>query len=103
MAIPVYSVGYTGKPTYSAVAASEVIANPTRGVLLGVKVGATATTITIVRPGFDAVGIAIPDVVIGPLTSDEVLVKLDENYRDGNGQATVNFSQIVAVTGVVIR
>lgn len=104
MALNTHNVGYTGGPTLAAPTVSETIPDPGPGVFLLVVVGGTATTITLVTPGNLPTGVAVPDTVIGPITNQTILVRVDGNYRDpATGNAAVTFSQVTAVTASIIR
>lgn len=105
MALNDHTIGYAGAgPTLAAPTTSETIIEPDDHTAVLVVIGATATTITVVRPGVDAVGVAITDQVIGPLTNVTRLIKVDRNYRDpATGNATIQFSQVTAVTATVVR
>jgi hypothetical protein len=99
MAHPTFTPGYDGTITPSAPTTSESFLTPDDNSWLFVDVGVTATTITIVRPGNDAVGVAVTDKVIGPLTSVKRFIKIDRRYKDPTtGNATVQFSQVTNVT-----
>lgn len=106
MAIAEYALGYTDTGSEAAFVAPTLtnsVPNPSRGVILAWKNGATSTTITIVRPGNDEIGEPRPDKVIAVAASGRGFVKLDEQYRDGNGNAVVDFANITTITALVIR
>lgn len=104
MALNDHTVGYGGAgPTMAAPTVSETITAPDAHTGLLVTIGGTATTITIVRPGTDAVGVAVADQVIGPLSNTTRLIKIDRHYRADDGDADVTFSQVTAVTASVVR
>lgn len=105
MALNDSAANYAGTtPTLAAPTTSETIIAPDDRTGLLVVIGATATTITIVRPGNDAVGVAVPDQTIGPLTNTTRLIKVDANYVDrSTGNAAVTFSQVTGVTASVVR
>ena len=105
MALNDHRATYAGTgPTLAAPTTSETILAPDDRTGLLVVIGATATTITIVRPGDDVVGVAVTDQVIGPLTSTTRLIKVDANYVDrSTGNAAVTFSQVANVTASVVR
>lgn len=90
--------------TQAAPTTSETILAPDRYTLLCVTIGATATVVTLVRPGTDEVGVAVTDVVSASLTSVSKWFKVDEQFIDPTtGNATVTFSQVTAVTAQVVR
>ena len=105
MALNDLTVGYDGVgPTLAAPTTTETIAAPDDHTALLVVIGGTPTTITLVRPGTDNVGVAVPDKAIGPLSNTTRLIKVDRNYRDpATGDATVQFSQVTGVTASVVR
>jgi hypothetical protein len=83
---------------------SELITVPTWGTILEYIIGGTATTITIVRPGFTQAGDAVADLIIGPLTSVNGSIRIGPEYADlVTGSATVLFSQVTAVTARLWR
>jgi hypothetical protein len=79
---------------------SEVVTDVNWGTILEFDIGGTSTTITVVRPGNMAQGDAITDYVIGPVTSTRRALRLGP-FADSNGDATVQFSQVTAVTARV--
>lgn len=107
MAIPVTTISGAAPVTPVALAApvaSETIANAGNDVLLYVEVGATATTITVVRPGLNAAGDPVADFVIGPLTSTTRFIPIGAEYVDSaTGLATVQFSQVTGVLSRLLR
>lgn len=68
------------------------------GIFACISVGATATTITVVDPRSMENGAAVPDIVIGPVTSQEVWIPLTRNLADGTGRVTITLSQAASVT-----
>lgn len=108
MALNVTTVSSPAPVTPAAFAApttSEQVANPGNDVLLWVKVGATATTITVVRPGDHPAGDPVGDLVVGPLTSEERIVPIGREYADSAlaGDAAVTFDQVAGVTALLLR
>lgn len=105
MALADHTIGYAATdPALAQPGTSETIVTPGDDTLLMVVIGSTATVVTIVRPGNDAVGVAVPDQVSGSLTSVTRFFKVDRNYRDPTtGNATVTFSQVTGVTAAVVR
>lgn len=90
-------------PTYSAANASETVV-PDDRTFYHVKVGGTATTVTVVVPG-SQYGQARPDVAVGPLTSaDRFIGPLVSDLADPTtGLITINLSQTTGVTGALLR
>lgn len=83
---------------------SETITSPDDNTFLYVVVGGTATTITIVTPGNDAIGEPNPDKVFTSISNVTKLIKVDRNYRDpATGNCPITFSQVTGVTALVIR
>lgn len=104
MSLAEYVIDYDGDgPTPAQPTTSETISNVNNHTALEVTVGGTATTVTVVRPGNDAVGTAVPDKAYGPLTNVRRQFKVDRNYIDSDGLVTVQFSQVTGVTAVVLR
>lgn len=73
-----------------------------RYALLDLDIGATATTVTITRPGQLAAGDNRATWSSGPLTSTRLLFLLTPEYVDGNGNVTIVFSQVTGVTGRIV-
>lgn len=94
----------TTTPTAAAApTTSETIASPGPGVWLRVSVGATATTVTVVRPGTWPSGAAIPDDTYS-LTDARRDIQIGSEFRDpATGLATVTFSQVSDVTAEIVR
>lgn len=90
------------KPTLDAVALSDTY-DVGAGMFAVIAVGATATTVTVVDPRITEYGAAFPDITIGPLTSTEVWIPLPSYLADGTGRATINVSQITAVTSAGVN
>lgn len=101
MALVEVNVASAAPVTQGALAApttSETITAPTWNTLLELEVGATATTITIPRPGTNAEGDTRAPLVIGPLTSTRRVIRIHSGYMDlATKNATVLFSQVVGV------
>lgn len=105
MALATLSLAGAAPVTPTAFAAptvSEVVQRPGPTKFLWVKVGGTATTITVVRPGTHPGGDTVDDNVIGPLTSVERVIPIGSEYRAADGTATVQFSQVTGVTALLI-
>jgi hypothetical protein len=90
-------------PTYAAATVSDTFANDGR-TFLHVKVGATATNVTInsVTPcnqgeDHDIVlsGLANTERIIGPFPTSR--------FNDTTGMVTVTYSQVTGVTAAVVR
>jgi hypothetical protein len=106
MAIPVTTLAdAVVTPTaFAAPTVSEAIASAGPGVYLWVKVGATATTVTVVRPGNNKLGDAVADYTTGALTSQERIIPITRDLKDtATGLVTVTFSQVASVTACLIR
>lgn len=75
------------------------------GLLLYVKVGATATTVTVVVPGNqEYVGSALPDLSTGSITSTERVFHIPQLLADpATGLVTVTYSQVTNVTSALIK
>lgn len=82
---------------------NETISAPSPGTNLLVTVGATTTTITVVRPGnFDA-GDAITDFSTGAIVSTNRIINVDRLYQGTTGTVNVQFSQVTNVTAILVR
>ena len=89
--------------TLTAPTTNETVSAPGPGKFLRVVVGATTTTITVVRPGTQDAGDAITDYSTGAIVSTERIIPILREYRDPTtGLATVQFSQVTNVTAVLI-
>lgn len=87
-----------------APAASEQVASPGPGVFAECIIGATATTVTVVRPGNFPAGDAVTDYSTGAVTSGTRIIPIGRDFRDPTtGNAAVNFSQVTGVTWRIIR
>jgi hypothetical protein len=94
-------------PSYSAPAAGSPgsdTAVPDERSFWHVKVGATATTVTVVVPG-SQYGQARPDVVLSGLTSTERMIgPLVQDLADpATGLITLQTSQQTGVTAALVR
>src|SRR3954463_13044861 len=93
-------------PTYSAVSASDTIANADDRTFLHVKnVSGTNDTVTIVIPGNDQFGSAIPDPAITVvLTTGDRMIPLTAAMADpSTSLITVTHSQTASVTCALLR
>jgi len=94
-------------PTYGAATAGGDTFTGSNRTFLHVKVGSTATTITLPVPtgkGVDFVDIAIGTLTVGPVTSAERMIGpcMAEVFSDPvTGLVTVNYSQVTGVTVAV--
>lgn len=89
---------------FAAPTTEETISDPGAGVYLWVKIGATSTDVTVVRPGSHGAGDAIADYALTGLTNTERLIPITREYRDPSTKvATVQFSQVTNVTALLIR
>jgi hypothetical protein len=101
-ALPLAGAAPITPAAFAAPTVSEAVARPGPNKFLWVKVGGTATTITIVRPGTHPGGDVVDDNVIGPLTSVERIIPIGAEYKGADGNATVQFSQVTGVTALLI-
>lgn len=93
-------------PTYGAVAASDTILAPDDRTFLIVKNGSgTIDTVTIVIPGNDEFGSAIPDPAITvPITTGERWIPITAHMADpATSLVTVTHSQTTTVTCALVR
>lgn len=103
MTIPMLAM--TGDQPITPVAFAAPTASDTiqcgDNVWLWAKIGATATTITLEDPGRSAPGrVPSVDLVIGPLTSVERVVRIPRRFAKPDGNADVTFSQVTGVTAL---
>jgi hypothetical protein len=91
-------------PTFSAVNSSDTI-RAESGLLLYVKVGATATTITVTPAGNQAYsGVAKDPLTTGAVTSDERVFAIPEEIADPvTNLVTVSYSQTASVTAALFK
>jgi hypothetical protein len=93
-------------PSYGAVSASDTIANADDRTFLHVKnASGTQDTVTIVIPGNDQFGSAIPDpTVVVPITTGDRMIPLTPAMADpSTGLITVTHSQTASVTCALLR
>jgi hypothetical protein len=93
-------------PTYGAVAASDTIANADDRTFLIVKnASGTSDTVTLVIPGNDVFGSAIPDPTVSvPITTGERWIPITPAMADpATGLVTVTHSQTASVTCALVR
>lgn len=92
--------------TPSAMAApttNETVSAPGPGKFLQVVIGATTTTVTVVRPNTHPGGDSITDYTTGAIVSTERWIPITRDYRDPDtGLATVTFSQVTNVTARLV-
>lgn len=90
-------------PSFAAPTVSDTI-NWQPGLLLYVKVGATATTVTIVIPGTQEYsGADVDDLAATGITSTERVFAIPKLARDpATGLVTVTYSQISGVTHALL-
>lgn len=85
--------------TYVAPTTNETISSPGPGRYVHLKVGATTTTFTLVRPGNNLAGDAVADYTSGNLVNTERLIPITLEYRDpSTGTANLQISQVTGVT-----
>lgn len=93
-------------PSYGAVSSSDTIANVDDRMFLIVKnASGTADTVTLVIPGNDQFGSAIPDPTVSvPITTGERWIPLIPAMADpSTGLITVTHSQTASVTCALVR
>jgi hypothetical protein len=93
-------------PTYGAVSASDTILAPDDRTFLIVKNGSgTVDNVTIVVPGNDQFGTAVPDPVITvPITTGERWIPIRAAHADpATSLVTVTHSQTTTVTCALVR
>lgn len=98
------SLATMAKPSLAAASVSDDYdCGP--GCFAVIAVGGTATTITVVDPRVTEYGQAFPDPTSGSVTSAEKWIPLPGYLANANGKATVQCSQVTAVTsaGVSFR
>lgn len=90
-------------PSFAAPTVSDTITwQP--GLLLYVKVGVTATDVTVVVPGIEEyTGVATPDLAVTAITSTERVFAIPKLARDpATGLVTVTYSQVAGVTQALL-
>lgn len=97
------SVSSVLTPSFTAPTTSDTITYRD-GLLLYVKIGATATTVTVVVPGNEEyTGVATPDLSSGSVTSSERVFVIPRLAADpATGFVTVTYSQVTGVTSALI-
>lgn len=93
-------------PSYGAVAASDTIANADDRTFLHVKnASGTIDTVTVVIPGNDQFGSAIPDPTVSvPITTGDRMIPISPAMADpATGLITVTHSQTTSVTCALVR
>lgn len=90
--------------TYSAPTTSDTI-TPDTGLILDVRVGATATTITMVVPGNQPYsGTAITDQSSGSISNAARHFAITRDLIDpATGLVTVTYSQVTNVTAALLK
>jgi hypothetical protein len=90
--------------TFSTPTTSDTI-TPDTGLILYVKVGVTATTITVVVPGNQVyTGTAITDATSGSITSTERQIAITRDLVDPTtGLVTVTYNQVTNVTAALLK
>ncbi len=92
-------------PSFATPTTSDTI-TPDTGLILYVKVGATATTITIVVPGNQTyVGSALPDLSTGSISNTEraFFINKDVLTDSSTGLINVTYSQVTNVTAALLK
>ena len=91
-------------PTYSTPTTSDTITYEP-GLLLYVKVGGTATTVTMVVPGNQVyTGTAITDASTGSISNADRTFFITRDLIDtSTNLITVTYSQVTAVTAALLR
>lgn len=93
-------------PSYGAVSASDTIANADDRTFLHVKnAGGSPDTVTIVIPGTDQFGSAIPDPTVSvPATTGDRMIPVTAAMADpATGLITVTHSFTTSVTCALVR
>jgi len=92
------------EPAFLGVNPLEVI-NPEHGLALHVRVGATATTVTVQIPGVQPyTGAARDDVTIAGLQNAERVFYISDLLTDSTSEvAAVTYSQTVDVTAALLK
>jgi hypothetical protein len=92
--------------TFSAPTTSDTI-TPDDGLILYVKVGATATTITVVVPGNQPyTGTAIADASSGSISNTERQIGITRDLIDSSltpPAVTIQYSQVTGVTAALMK
>ncbi|MGH9252075.1 MAG: hypothetical protein ACRD0W_21540 [Acidimicrobiales bacterium] len=98
------SVSTLTNATFSAPTTSDTI-TPDSGLILYVKVGATATTVTMVVPGLQPyTGTAIADSGTGSVTNTERQFGITRDLIDSaTGLVNVTYSQVTGVTVALLK
>jgi hypothetical protein len=97
------SVSSVITPTFSTPTTSDTFQYQT-GQWLHVKVGGTATTITLVIPGNQVYsGVAVTDLIEGPVTSQDRIFRIPPEAQDSTGVVNVLYSQTTAVTAGLFK
>jgi hypothetical protein len=93
-------------PSYGAVSASDTVANVDDRTFLHVKnAGGSPDTVTIVIPGNDQFGSAIPDPTVSvPATTGDLMIPLNSAMADpATGLITITHSFTTTVTCALVR
>ena len=91
-------------PSFTTPTTSDTIAAQS-GLILFVKIGATATVVTVVVPGNQSYsGTATTDLATGSITSTERVFDIPESIADtATGLITVTYSQVTNVTAALLK
>jgi hypothetical protein len=91
-------------PSFAAPTVSDTIQYE-EGLALYVKIGGTATVVTLVIPGLQSVsGTAKTDLVTGSLSNAERVVEIPREAIDPDtGLVTVTFSNVTGVTVALLK
>lgn len=91
-------------PSFAAPTTSDTI-RPDGALILYVKVGGTATTVTVVVPGNQPYsGTATSDLSTGSITSTERAFYIPASIADPTtGLVTVTYSQVTGVTAALLK
>jgi Ca2+/Na+ antiporter len=106
MALATFSPDFvgTGPAAALAVPTTTEVADVSGGtVFLIVVIGGTATTVTTSIGPKDNYGRTQAVLTTGAVTSSTRVLRLTRDMGDANGQVTITFSQVTAVTAVLLR
>jgi len=97
------SVASLANATFSQPTTSDTI-TPDNGLILYVKIGATATTVTVVVPGNQPyTGTAIADATTGSVTNTERQIGITRDLIGADGLVTITYSQVTNVTAALLK
>jgi hypothetical protein len=103
VAVPVNGTPAAPAVAYGAPLVTQVIAYTGNPKFLDTIVGATATTVGIVRHGNHPDGTAKADFAVALTNARRIISLNDPEYVDSSRNITVTFSQVASVTGGVLE